>query len=121
MQNPLAACFGVSLICIGTGAIFAPRWSAGQYGLPTDNPTALGFVRATGARDIALGGALLANLANRKALAGICTGATIVALTDAAVVGSIHGWRPQHLIHLSGAIAMALAGYAYGRPPIGDS
>ena len=116
MQNPLAAAFGVALLGLGTGAILAPRWSSAQYGLPTDNPTALALIRALGARDIALGGAFLASLNSRRALATLSACATLVALTDAAVVGTVHGWRPQHLIHLSGAAATTLAALAYARP-----
>ncbi len=116
MQNPLAAAFGAGLLGLGAGAILAPRWSAGQYGLPSDNPTSLALIRALGIRDIALGGAFLASLSNRRTLAALSAWSTLVALTDAAVVGAVHGWRPQHLIHLSGALATTFAAYAYTRP-----
>jgi hypothetical protein len=116
VQNPLAAALGGVFVLIGTGAMLAPRLSAGQYGLPTGDPTALAFVRALGARDVAIGGALLANLEDRHALSGICFWATVAALADASAVTSIRGLRPQLAIHLGGAAALALAGNAFRRP-----
>jgi hypothetical protein len=117
VQNPLALALGASFAAIGAAALVAPRVSAGQYGLPTDDPTALALVRALGARDLAIGGALISNRDDRPALARICFWSTLIALADAAAVGSIHGLRPQHAIHLSGAVALAFAGNAFRVTP----
>jgi hypothetical protein len=117
MPNPLAVALGAAFAAIGAGALVAPRLSAGQYGLPTDDPTALAFVRALGARDIAIGGALISNRDDRPALARICFWSTIAAFADAAAVGSIRGIRPQHIIHISGGFALALAGLSFRNPP----
>jgi hypothetical protein len=116
VNNPLALALGAAFAAIGAGALVAPKLSAGQYGLPTDDPTALALVRALGARDIAIGGALISNRDDRPALARICFWSTIVALADAAAVGSVHGFRPQHAVHISGALALALAGNAFRKP-----
>jgi hypothetical protein len=116
MQNPLAVALGAAFVAIGTGAILAPRPSAGQYGLPTDDPTALALVRALGARDITIGASLLANRTDRPALARICFWGTITALADAAAVGSVRGPQPQQIIHLSGAAALGLAALALRKP-----
>ncbi len=120
MQNPLATALGGVFVLIGAGALIAPGISAGQYGLPTTDPTALALVRALGARDVAIGGAILANHDDRPALAGICFWATVAALTDAAAVASVRGLRPQHAIHLSGALALALAATAFRQPRFHD-
>ena len=53
----LAAC---ALLGIGVLALFAPRRLAEAYGLPVSDRPALGFVRATGARDAILAAAILA-------------------------------------------------------------
>jgi len=119
VNNPLAVALGTVFAAIGVGAIVAPKLSAGQYGLPTDDPTALALFRALGARDIAIGGALISNRSDRAALARICFWATIVAFADAAAVASIHGIRPQHAIHLSGGLALALAANSF-RTPLTD-
>ncbi len=117
MQNTLAMALGAAFMAIGTGAIIAPRPSAAQYGLPSNDPTALALVRALGARDIAIGGALISNRDDRPALARICFWSTIVALADAAAVASLHGLRPQHAAHIGGALALALAGNAFRETP----
>ena len=117
MQNPLAIALGGAFAAIGSAALIAPRLSASQYGLPTVDSTALALVRAVGARDLAIGGALISNRANRPALARICLWSTVAALADAAAVASVHGLRPQHAVHLSGAVALALAGYAFRDNP----
>ena len=117
MHNPLAIALGAAFGAIGLGALVAPGLSSAQYGLPTTDPTALALVRALGARDLAIGGALISNRADRRALARICFWSTIVAAADAAAVGSVHGLRPQHAIHFSGALALALAGNSFREPP----
>jgi hypothetical protein len=123
VRNSLAVALGATFVAIGAGALVAPRLSARQYGLPTDDPTALALVRALGARDIVIGGALLANRDDRPALAKICFWSTIAAVADAAAVGSVRGLQPQHAIHISGALALALAGNAFRQalpPPDSD-
>jgi hypothetical protein len=117
VNNPLALALGSAFAAIGAGAIIAPKTSAGQYGLPTEDPSALAFVRALGARDIAIGGALISNRDDRPALARICFWSTIAALADAAAVGSVRGLRLQHVVHISGALALILAGNAFRTTP----
>jgi hypothetical protein len=87
-----------------------PEASAAMYGLPAEDATALAFVRAMGARDLALGGSLIANRDDARALAGIFFWSTLVALTDAALVAGLRGLRPQLALHLAGAVALAVAG-----------
>jgi hypothetical protein len=116
MQNPLAVALGAAFGALGAGALVAPRLSAGQYGLPTEDPTALALVRALGARDIAIGGALISNRNDRPALARICFWSTVVALADASAVGSVNGLQPQQLVHLAGAAALTLAGISFRKP-----
>ena len=51
----LSAIVALSLVAIGAGAIVAPRMFAMQYGIELDDPRALGFLRAMGVRDLAIG------------------------------------------------------------------
>jgi hypothetical protein len=123
VQNPLAVALGAAFALIGVGALAAPKLSAEQYGLPTSDPTALALVRALGARDLAIGGALISSRGDRPALARICFWSTIVALADAAAVAGVRGLRPQHVVHVGGGLALALAGYAFrkGTEPPGPN
>ena len=108
----LAALF----IAIGSGAVAAPRFSAAQYGVPAHDADALAFVRATGARDVLLGGLILASLGERAALRRTLGWASLVGLADAAIVLGRHGPRPQHVFHLGGFAALALAALALREP-----
>jgi hypothetical protein len=96
-----------ALIAIGAAALVSPRRSSHQFGIATDDPDAVAFVRAVGARDVVLGLILLPleGAAARRALAW----ASLLGLCDAAVGVSARGPRPQQLIHLSGFLALALA------------
>ena len=110
----LAALF----IAIGGGAVAAPRFSAGQYGLPCDaDADALAFVRATGARDVLLGGLILASLGERAALRRTLAWSSLVGLIDAGIVFARRGPRFAHVFHLGGFAALALAALALRAPP----
>ena len=83
--------------------------SASQFGLPTGDPTALAFVRAAGARDLAIGLAMLGSLHKPKALRRLLGWSIVISLADSAVLAAARGLRPSHALHLGGAVALAYA------------
>lgn len=78
----------LGLVGIGIGAIVAPAFSAGQYGIVVADPRALAYLRAMGARDLALGIvlALLMALGSPGLLAASVAACALVAIVDFAVV-----------------------------------
>ena len=104
---------GFAFFALGIGALTAPGISSAQYGLPTTDRTALAFVRAVGARDLALGIIVLLLLAsrNRSALEIVLGISTLAAAGDAlAVSGARKDAGPGQLgVHVGGAAALLLA------------
>jgi len=97
------------LIVIGAGALLAPKTSARIYGLPIEDRYGLGFVRATGARDVVLGCAILSGLDDPKRTDALLAWTAVVAVADAVILAALRGPRVSHLAHLSGGILFALA------------
>ncbi len=108
MQRALAGAVAVGFTVIGAGGVLAPKLSAGQFGLPTDDPAALAFVRATAMRDVILGSIVFASLGEPKTLRRVLGWSSLVGLADAVVVASVRGLRPAHVVHLGGFAALAL-------------
>jgi hypothetical protein len=107
MQRTLAGGLAVLFTAIGAGAVLAPKLSAGPFGLPTSDSTALAFVRAAGMRDVILGGIVFASLDEPKMLRRVLGWSSIVGLGDAFAVASVRGLRPAHVLHLGGFAALA--------------
>jgi Domain of unknown function (DUF4267) len=111
----------VSLVAVGSGALFAPRRWAALYGIVLDDRRALGFIRAMGVRDLVIGGllAVIAYRCGREALGcGLCLTA-VVALADYVVVtadrraatpGSPAHAMDTRVLHATGAVGLVLAG-----------
>jgi len=111
----------VSLIAVGFGALSSPRRSAALYGIVLDEPRALAFIRAMGARDLVIGG-LLAVIASQRGRGplgwGLCLTA-VVALADYVVVTAdrraviprlpARAMDPR-VLHAMGALGLVLAG-----------
>jgi hypothetical protein len=112
MDKTLPRALGYTFAGIAVGALIAPRRSAAFFGLPTTDPTAIALVRAVGARDLILGALVLTALDDEPALRRVLRWSALAGLADAAAVASVHGLRPQHLVHLSGAAVLALAALA---------
>jgi hypothetical protein len=108
MQRTLARGIAIGFTVIGAGGVLAPKLSATQFGLPTGDPAALAFVRATAMRDVILGGIVFASLDEPKTLRRVLGWSSVVGLADAVVVASVRGLRPAHVLHLSGFAALAL-------------
>ncbi len=100
------------LVVIGAGGVIAPKISAGQFGIPLDDPGALAFVRAAGARDVILGAIMFASLNDGTALRRVLACSSLLGLADALAVASVRGLRPQHAVHLGGFAALALLALA---------
>lgn len=112
MASLLTTAMGAGLIAIGTGALAAPRPSATMFGLATDDPVALAFVRATGARDAILGALILACGDDAKTLRRTLALASLLGLCDAVTVAATRGLRPQHVFHLGGFLAVAATAWS---------
>jgi len=112
LAHTLSAFAGAAFIFIGAFALVMPGRLSRGYGVPITGRGALAFVRATGARDVALGIILLAaTAANAEWLLRVivATGC-IVALGDFALAydGAGRQIRLQQVTHLAGAIAFAI-------------
>jgi hypothetical protein len=107
VQRTLAGGIAVLFTVIGAGGVIAPKLSAGQFGVPTDDPAALAFVRAAALRDVILGGIVFASLDDPKTLRRVLGWSSVVGLGDAFAVASVRGVRPQHVVHLGGFLALA--------------
>lgn len=107
----------LGLLGIGIGAIVAPAFSAGQYGIVVADARALAYLRAMGARDLALGIvlALLMALGSPALLAASVAACALIAIVDCAVVlaDPRPGTDPQTVprgvsltLHAGGAIGL---------------
>ncbi|MDB5070483.1 MAG: hypothetical protein JWM87_1594 [Candidatus Eremiobacteraeota bacterium] len=103
----MAGAAGLALF--GTGALIAPKTFAGQFGLPTEDPVALAFVRAAGARDVIIGALIVASQNDPPSLRRVLTFSSLLGVADAFSLASVRGPRPQHLVHLGGFIGLLLA------------
>jgi hypothetical protein len=82
----------LGLLGIGIGAIVAPAFSSGQYGIVVADSRALAYLRAMGARDLVLGIvlALLMAMGSSALLAASVAACALVAIVDFAVVLADH-------------------------------
>ena len=117
----LSAVIILSLVTVGLAALSAPRRSAALYGIVLDDPRALAFIRAMGARDLVIGGLLAVIASQRRSgpLAWALCLSAAVALADYIVVAAdrraapfaapAHGTDPR-VLHSMGAVGLVLAG-----------
>jgi hypothetical protein len=112
----LSAIVAASLVAMGVGAMIAPRMFGAQYGIELDDPRALAFLRAMGARDLVIG-MLLALLlgAHTRILLGWAMCAIVpVAAIDLLIVTSdrratgARGVGRAPLLHAAGALGLLL-------------
>jgi len=112
------------LVAVGLAALLAPRWLARHYGVSVEGHRELGFVRATGIRDISIG-VVLAAAAYLHALSLLIVLAVVgiaVSITDLLILshhGGVRRFHPAHAVHASGIVAfvlvIAMALFAIGR------
>lgn len=112
------------LVAVGIVALAAPHALARNYGVAADGHAAAGFVRATGIRDLALGGILAATVyvGNLPLVAVFAIAGIAVSCADLFIAwhhGHERRVRPAHAIHASGIVAfvliLAMALFALGR------
>ncbi len=97
---------------LGAGATLAPGASTRGYGIASDDPEALAYVRACGARDLVLGALLALALANgeRRQLGATLGCCALVGLADFLIVRRAQGSepRPAVALHAAGCAGCAL-------------
>ncbi len=112
IAHALAIAAAAAFFLIGAFAVTLPVRLSRAYGLPATEPVARAFVRATGARDMALGVILFAAVLSGSAvlLRIIVASGCVVAIADFALAygGAGRTLQPQHATHLAGAIGFAL-------------
>ena len=107
----VAALVALGLIGIGAAALVAPRRALQQYGILLDDPRALAFIRAMGARDLVIGVLLLllAAAGRREILAWGMAVSALIALVDYAVVSAAGARAAARALHAIGGIAVLVA------------
>lgn len=104
---------GFSFVAIGAGAIAAPGFSSGQYGLATADATTLAYIRALGARDLVLGAIILALASGerREALPTVLAASALVGAADGTIVFLQRGTAAKQnlAIHAAGFVALIAA------------
>lgn len=109
----LASLLGGMLVGIGgLGTAFPAALSAG-FGIPVDEPRAVAYVRASGTRDVAIGGITLAAAlrGDGDVLAVALALGVAISAADFVTVFFAAGrrLRVQHLAHAGGAAAFSIA------------
>jgi hypothetical protein len=98
------------LLAIGAGATLAPAASARGYGIPSEDPATLAYVRGLGVRDVALGLILgaLAFPESRPALATAVGASALVAAADFSLVSRFGDGtlRLPRLVHGAGTLGL---------------
>ena len=98
----------MGLVAVGALALFSPRRLSRSYGVEVRDRASLVWVRATGARDVALG-LILAYIAFHQELVEIlflCVIGFVLAIVDFLLaVTFARRVRSEHLAHLGGAVA----------------
>jgi hypothetical protein len=103
---------GIAFLGLGMRTFFMPEAAAAYFGAPSGAPEALVFVKAYGARNIAI--ALLALtlvwLDQRRVLAALLALAALVAALDASVMFGYSGLAgaAKHLAYVAGLGGLAL-------------
>ncbi|HEY0396678.1 MAG TPA: DUF4267 domain-containing protein [Candidatus Elarobacter sp.] len=114
MKRLLCGAVGAGLAAVGVGALVAPRPSAWMFGLATDEPAALAFVRAAGARDLILGLIIAASLDQPQTLRRVVGCTSLVGLADGILLAALRGAHRSLVFHLGGFAAVAALALALG-------
>ncbi len=94
----------LSFFALGVGAFVAPGKLSENYGLPTTDPAAYGYVRALGARDVVLGLIILTFLIakSRGALGATVALCALVGASDFAIVYAARGTAAKSSLAIHG-------------------
>jgi Domain of unknown function (DUF4267) len=112
---------GIGLLSAGPATMTVPELAANAYGIPLGSDEALGYLRATAIRDVALGCWLLAMLflgSSFRILAFSVFSIAVVALGDAINVLLHAGSSTSSmLVHVGGLVVLVALGLALWRSP----
>ena len=105
-----SALVALSFLALGAGAYAAPGKLAENYGLPTDDPIAHGYVRGLGARDAVLGLLVLTFLIakTRGALGATVALSALVGASDFAIVYAARGTTAKSSLAIHGVGTVGL-------------
>lgn len=113
-MKPILFLAGVALLSAGPATLLYPDLAANAYGIPNGSDQALGYLRATAIRDVALGCWLISLLvlgSNRRTLAVSLFAISIVALGDAINVFLHPGAKPLSIVvHAGGFVVLVVLG-----------
>lgn len=118
MLRRLVALLSVGLIAIGVAALLVPDFAATLYGVDATTLSARVFVRAAGARDIAIGMILIGLLVRRSdsGTVGIAVlGATLVPIFDTVSVLQASGMQTALILHAGSILPMTVLAIALFR------
>lgn len=113
----LTLAVAVGIILIGVRFLFAPDTAARGFGIPLSDPRNVAFLFAKGVRDIVSGLVFLGLLWNgeRRIIGVLLLIATLIPVSDGAIVLSFVGWSPVLAIHWGTALYMLLLSFALVR------
>jgi hypothetical protein len=115
MLRFLVALLGTGLVAVGIAAVLAPGFAATLYGVEAATLSASVFVRAAGARDVAIGAILIALLARRcdaRTMGIAVLGATLVPVFDTVTVLQASGMRLALILHAGSILPMIVIAIA---------
>lgn len=101
----LCALASVLLLAVGALALISPQRLSRSYGVPVSQPTAIAYVRATGARDLILGAVFAANvyLQDTLVLLILCVAGVALSLADFLIAFSFaRSFRSEQIAHIVG-------------------
>ncbi len=111
----ILAVASVAFLALALRTFLLPATAAAYYGVATDMPEALVFVKAYGARNIAISLSVMAFLwlDQRKALVVLLAGAALVAALDASIMFGQSGLAGavKHIAYAGGLSGLAAATY----------
>jgi len=107
-----SALVALAFVGLGAGACAAPEKLAQNYGLPSADATAHGYIRALGARDAVLGLLVLALLVakDRGALGATVALCSLAGASDFAIVCAARGSAAKANLAIHGAGTVGLLG-----------
>lgn len=115
MLRYLVVLVGFGFIAVGVAALLAPGFAATLYGVDATTLSARVFVRAAGARDVAIGAILIGLLARRsdtRSLGIAVLGATLVPVFDTVSVLQASGVQLALILHAGSILPMMVLAIA---------
>ena len=115
MLRYLVVMVSIGFIGVGVAALLAPGFAATLYGVDAITLPARVFVRAAGARDVAIGAILIGLFARRsdtRSLGIAILGATLVPVFDALSVLQASGVQLALILHAGSILPMMVLAIA---------